>query len=327
MYTYRASELGGCIRRLVALRQGYEPMPPPPKFRTLFDSGKRWEEIAMRHLRERGFVVGNHPDLPVDEGQSLVYIRILEDVGVSGHPDTFVFDDEFTRYHRSNPVRGIEIKSMSQEQFDLFVAKGWERGDELMEKYKWQVSVYMLATGLEWQLLAINRDSDEEFPDTHSVYAELPFHGLGALTYTVLQVERLAADEGYAVMKCNKNDYPCPVYYLDCTGQQITDDEVVSRLIVDYDILNSRMKVDEKAMTAMKVSLGEALGTEKKIRVQEGTVSWTKARETKWLDETQMVEDGIDVESYRRSKRGAPYVRVYPKKDTAKGEDVSTDES
>lgn len=312
MFTYRSSELGGCIRRLVALRQGYEKMPPPQQFRELFAEGNRWETITVDHLLSRGFDIPMPEQMPfpVDEGQSYMYIRILEDVGVSGHVDGFIAPgtDDNDLDVSEVPWKILEIKSMSHNQFEDFVDKGWERGDVLMEKYKWQVSPYMIAADMELMFVGVDRDSDEANPSYHALYQEKPFYSLGDITRRVLEIERLA--EG-TLPDCDQANYPCPVYYLGCTHNSLDADEVISQLITDKLVVSDRMATDKKALAEINKLLGTELGDRKKVRVEEGTVSWTKGRETKYLDEAAMIDDGIDVESYKRTRKGEPYVKVY----------------
>lgn len=311
MYEYRASELGACQRRLVLQRQGYEQMPPPANFAEIFAEGNRWEEIVIEHMRSRGFHIGHHPSLDVDQGQSFVRIRILDDVYVTGHLDGCIWDDTSWL---TEGVKGrvLEIKSMAHDQFEDFVEKGIHRGDTLMEKYKWQVSPYMIAADMELMLVGVDKTSPPDDPHYHAVYLEEPPYSLGKIMQRVLRLELMAMD---TPPDCDVHNYPCPVYYMGCTDQQLDANEIVSQLIVDRKIISDRMSQDKTALGKINESLAAELGDQKNIKVEEGTVYWNSGRTTKFFDEEAMVKDGVDVEKYRREKKGDKFVQVRYRKD------------
>src|SRR4051794_19617083 len=47
---YRMSQLGSCLKSLVATRLGYDPLPVPEKMQVLFDEGTRLEDIVIQRL-------------------------------------------------------------------------------------------------------------------------------------------------------------------------------------------------------------------------------------------------------------------------------------
>lgn len=103
---------------------------------------------------------------------------------VFGHLDGVVNGDPFTP---SGP-RVLEVKSMSQDAFKQFQAKGWY-GDwpegSLPDRYRWQLSIYMLATGLEALLVCKNRNSGEIAK--HGI--EQPYYSLDQITERVAYIE------------------------------------------------------------------------------------------------------------------------------------------
>ena len=86
MYTYRASELGGCVKMLVAKRLGMKPNEKPPAaMQKIFDRGHRHETSCIATMVEGQWVV--------TEQQQEVLLPISGEVRVVGHLERLWFPE------------------------------------------------------------------------------------------------------------------------------------------------------------------------------------------------------------------------------------------
>jgi len=79
MIVYRASGLGYCTKRQVALRMEYEPMPVPEDMQIIFDAGHAAEEECVSLLLDNGREIFNQ--------QLEVVLQITDEIAVVGHID------------------------------------------------------------------------------------------------------------------------------------------------------------------------------------------------------------------------------------------------
>lgn len=234
---YRASALGGCTKQLVALRQGYEPAPTPPKMQVTFDKGHESEELV-------------HARMPLIARQSEAVLVVTSKINVVGHVDGV-----------SDTVD--EVKSQSQDEWDKFERTGWGDGP-LWARYEWQFSCYMLAFGLPLRLIRFNRATEEI---KTQVYFE-PWYSLAEVRSRVLKIESQAAG-GVLPVACDPLSYPCPVYYLhDDAAEFEYGDEAVDVLARQYKnakavekIAKDKAEVSKKALRAQGQKLKTAIGT------------------------------------------------------------------
>jgi hypothetical protein len=151
---YRASAVGGCIRALVAALTGYETNYYPSAHNILSlaaDEGNLHEGAVIDRLRDMGY--------RVDEQQSQVEYRVVKGIVIRGHSDGIIYPP------KARAPRILEVKTMSKVRY-----KNWKSFDTALDalrdpefaKYGVQITVYMLAHGIEKVVYAVkNRDSGE----------------------------------------------------------------------------------------------------------------------------------------------------------------------
>jgi hypothetical protein len=295
---YRASELGACSRRLIALRQGYDPSEPPEKFKGYFARGDHAEEVVKAHLRERGF--------EIDSEQSLVRISVSESVVVEGHIDGRIVDE----HTALRGQRVLEVKRMNHQSYTEFVARGWDADiNGLMAQYKWQVSAYMVATGLELQFTAIDGDTvDSDTPQYHSLYLEKPFYTELQIRTRVLMLE--AADA--VPDTCDRRSYPCPVWYV--TGCQretetVDADEEMIALVKATLSADAAYQKAKSTREELRGKVKEAMGDKKKVTTDVATVSMITPKRSE-LDREKLTEQLGDLNAYTKTTEGEPYPRI-----------------
>jgi hypothetical protein len=186
---YRASALGGCLKRLWASRMQYAPKPPPANMQKVFDEGTELEPIILKkvhdeydiklydHQKEIKFYVGDSVDKPVF---------------IVGHIDACD--------HNNVP---IDAKAFSQSTWDKF----YSQGIEAFPYYLWQGWAYAYGMNAPGFRLAIyNKDTEELRIETYY----LPDNPLDQFKLRIASVENLL---GFDPPSCD-NSYPCPFYYL-----------------------------------------------------------------------------------------------------------------
>ena len=145
---YRMSSSGNCPRALCAGRLGYESEPAPPWLEQAAEEGNWHEERIKAQLRKEGFEVFSE-QLEI----KLEYDNFI----LLGHIDGKVM--EGIEEHYSIGTMLLEIKSMSQFQFDRWMKQGFDGFSD----YAAQLTCYMAATGLDraWYIVK-NRSSGYE---------------------------------------------------------------------------------------------------------------------------------------------------------------------
>lgn len=322
---YRASALGGeCTRALVLSRLGYDERPPPPDMYRRFQEGHLHEEDVMRRMREEGWTIWDE--------QATVTLMVSGKIRVVGHIDgKGAIVGEGREHHVSLgniEPRIVEVKSQSKDEFAAFDAKGWESG--IFPKYKWQLSVYMLATGLPAVLVRKDRNSGQ----IKLEWVDEPFYDLRAIRSRVLSVEMLAAD-GIGPEECGPGTiYPCPFFYMPGHGAgskvaRTSKDGVVpvarrvlageeakklDRLARTHEMARSNEKVAKDAKDSARKALEAAGEGASGLDLDTGTrvTFWTQRQGPRRLS-TEMEErlraavmwlHGIDLDNYREQSVG-----------------------
>lgn len=197
--TYRASALGGgCTKALVMSRLGMDERPPPADMLARYQEGNLHEGAILNRMKEEGWTIWDE--------QATVTLMVSGRLRVVGHIDgkgaMKVSDTQM------GEARIVEVKTQSKDEFAKFDKDGWDGG--LWPSYKWQLSCYMLATGLPAVVVRKDRNSGT----IRMEWVDEPFYDLAAVRARVLSVEVLAAD-GIGPEECGPEKiYPCPFYYL-----------------------------------------------------------------------------------------------------------------
>jgi len=139
---YRMSEVGKCPRALSAQRLGYEPEPAPGWLDRAAEEGKWHEDRIVNELANENIQVLNRQMEVTLSYQLFNLVGHIDGIAIKDHnPDTQML---------------LEIKSMSQFEFDRWMKQGFEGFPE----YGAQLTCYMGATGLTDALYLVkNRSS------------------------------------------------------------------------------------------------------------------------------------------------------------------------
>jgi hypothetical protein len=211
---YRASDLGGCITRLAAARQGQEKVAPKGFQQQIFDAGNDAEEQFF----------ARHPEL-AHYRQLEVTLHITPRIAVMGHLDAY-----------EGGV--IEVKSQSGDEYAKWTWDAWTE-HPLWVKYSWQVSACMLATSdpqhpLPAVVWRVNREDGTESAEE----VKRPFWSLQDITERILEVEALAHSDK---LTCTTPDFFCAYPYLHVNGQEPVDDDELDKLVKVYISQNKQL--------------------------------------------------------------------------------------
>lgn len=204
MREYRASSLGYSLESLVAPFLGYEALPVPDWLQVKFDEGTRLEPIVIDRLRELIPCEISYQNIGGMDGLDGEEVRLEIIPGVAvvvGHIDGRI------KVTSNGPEKVLEIKSMNGKTWRDFFNNGIDSRDRLIEKYKWQISSYMLATGMPCMLVGWNKDTEE-----------IARHTVTEPPYTISDIaNRLYRVEGYiekGEIPDGCEDFPCRYAYL-----------------------------------------------------------------------------------------------------------------
>lgn len=280
MRVYRASSLGYSLEALVAGHLGFQAVDPPEYLQAAFDEGNRIEPLALDKYRAH-FINGF-----IDSEQKEVELEVIPGLAkVVGHLDGI--------HHFDNgPGRVLEVKSMNGRMWGQVQNNGFNAGG-IMEKYKWQISAYMLATGLEALMVFWNKDDGE----ISVLRVDEPFYSISDIANKLQQAEDHIST-GTIPDGCT--DYPCPYFYLHAEKDIQIDkaDEVLDGLLDSWLEADKKVKIYEKERDGLKASILEFVGTEGAAKVvgEQGvtvSVSWQEGgeviqkRQPKWVTKIQ----------------------------------------
>lgn len=182
----RASAVGGCVGAIARAAAGITGTGPPAKMLEVFGRGHVNEPRAVELLRSRGWWIEGDGD----DQEMVVFAR--GGIIVEAHPDGFVC-----------PTRGADRSHVVE-------IKTLKTGRALdVERYKWQVSVQMLATGLKG-LVVTSRVGEDELD---IVELDDPPYDAVAVVRRLADVWR-GVDEGF---ECDQVQWPCG-YWTDATA-------------------------------------------------------------------------------------------------------------
>jgi hypothetical protein len=300
MRTYRASSLGSCTRAQIALQLGMAEIGTSDKMQALYDRGNAHEVECLAAMEADGWHLESAwNDIARDDGQFYVELEVAGAV-ITGHLDGIACPDQ-SPYHR----RVLEIKS------PISWAK-WERAhktgdysDPLMNRYAWQISVYMVATGLEAVVACVEDGQVRTFG------IEVPPFSLEDIAIRVESMEvccRNPVDP--AQLLCDQVDFPCPVAYLHDRAE-VVEDEVLDGYLHKYAKYTLKKKQIEADLKAARDAIDAHLGIDDTRTTAAGTVTrYTTTRTT--YDTKAAIADGIDLTAYAKTSTSTS-VRVTPR--------------
>lgn len=281
LVVYRASALGGCIRALVAARQGYTPVSPDEKSLRVMGEGVLHEDHILASLeRSKGWEVGRR--------QEELELRIGTRLVVRCHPDGVA-----TGGALEAGGRVIEVKAMGRDVYTRWLKEGWGG----FRRYAWQMSIEMFVTGRLGIFAVKNRDTGEitvEMVDDPPV-------GLAEIKARVVKAEAAAARG--ELPACDPVSWLCSYRYLhEETGgngdaARAVEDVEVDALAGSYDVARARATQAEAMQKEARARLIEALGERDKVH----TTAWKVSRSTQKrsrLDKDKAAADGVDLSAY-----------------------------
>jgi hypothetical protein len=274
MYTYRASELGGCIKRNVAARRGEKPREVPAKTQAMFDRGNAHEEACLAVMNEQGWGIYDR--------QKTVTLPINDDCQVVGHLDGLVsLPEALDQFFVGEIKSPVSWNLFQQEQYSPFPSF-------LIDRYRWQLSVYMVCEEKEALLVTL----DDFHVRFHGI--ELPPYSKEEIVNRVLELEDQAR-EGLPKL-CSTREYPCPFWYLHEEEIGDGDDPFVGSLheaALSYDRFNRLAKQAKKELDLLM---------EDRDHYWNDQVRITKSRATRRsVDYKQMAQDyAIDLGAYTK---------------------------
>ena len=231
---YRASALGSCTRALAAARQELDRWTgdAPASIQKAYDAGNDAEEWMVGALRELG--------VNVKDQQREVVLALTPKLRIIGHLDGIAnLDDRDTL---------LEIKRQNDDEFkaDSITASMW------WYKYRYQLSSYMIATGLPATVYRV-RDDRQYVWETFTA----PPVSQQDLMARVMEVERMARGD-LATAECDRKDFPCPYWKVlhpgrgdDGVERYDVDDAELAAWIVHY----ARVKGDAAELVKVEKSL------------------------------------------------------------------------
>lgn len=308
LYIYRASSLGSCDKALIAARIGYEADESVYKrMSTIFDEGNLHEDAVVAKYRE----TNNEIVLQQHE----VNLKIMDGVIVQGHLDGVI--------HRGNwpgPLgRVLEIKSMGDGPFKEFKKHGMDTPG-LIQKYKWQISAYMLAMERPALLVCKSRNTGEII----ETLIDTPYYSYQDIKTRIVRLEAQART-GELPVKCSNPQFPCPFFYLheEDEPELILDTAIDAFVKVYKEAKSEEERAKAKGKLARERLLGLSHGNKVETPHSRITFYTTKTKKVDW---NRILEDhGIEKSDYETTKESDPIMRVTAKSPDTKAKGEETD--
>lgn len=313
-WSYRASALGHCAEALLAARQGFQGMAPPPKMQAVFDDGKRAEPHILARIAD-------------EHGWKLAVNQLVLDpltVGTQAIVEGSI--DAFGTHEFYGPA-GVEVKNVAQSTWDNWHRHHW--GDPLFAGYSWQLSVYWHAlngtffeqAGTVPILFGIHNKATGDIDLT--LISE-PLVPLARIVARVMEIE-IRARRGDTPI-CTTPRYPCPYWYLHPEDQATDLDPIVlakiDTLATEYKRATALAADADRLKTEAKAALLDLLPRDDNdkltsVRTDNFTVT-PQTRRSYGFDQNQLAADhpDIDMEKYKTVSESAPFVNVTPRKNT-----------
>lgn len=233
-WVFRASAFGNCMKSLVAIGMGHDPMDAPEVIRRAWAEGHRNEPIILNLLKTREIgqkdTVTGDPALEewriwepydievrglgvVSDGQLEVTMNVPGGAIVRGHTDGIgnvwkVKDDAGVTIPMGT-VAVLEGKAFAESSWETFRRHGMEK----FPYYAMQNSIYMHSTGLPLLFIIGVKDEEGVVQTIHTFFYTEPWYTIGQIKARSAKIRRLIG-EGDISDPCEFEMYPCPVYYI-----------------------------------------------------------------------------------------------------------------
>jgi hypothetical protein len=272
---YRASSLGGCSRMLVAHRLGYTPVGYEGPVNQVMAEGELHERDVVERMEKDGVWL-------VTCQQQTVSLPITSNVSVVGHIDGIATNRE------TGGGFLLEIKSMGKDQYEEWTRLQWETPG-LIQRYKWQLSAYMVSLSLPGLLAVKNRNNGTL---TLTTIPE-PFYSLSALKARIIRLEGFVARG--ELPPCDTPVFPCPFVYLHDTDEvELIDDTELDELARAYTEVQRKGSVVDVESKGLRDRIRKGVGERRKVETVGGTkVTVYEARSPRTVNYKMMEEDGV----------------------------------
>lgn len=273
----RASSLGACVKSQIADHLGYTPMPHSEHILGVMKEGQLHEDDVVATLTAEGHTITRQQE-EVNLGLSSSTVEqatFNREVAGSNPAGGTLVQGHIDGVVRLPDVLGdkvLEVKSMSHDVWKEFQAKGWEASG-LVQKYQWQLSAYMLATGLEGYLVAKNRNTGQLL----RFGVETPFHSLEEITERVAYIHDHVTS-GVLPEGC-PHDFFCQHKYLcerkaEESPPEVLHDPVLEGLLADYTTAQAQETTAKNRKKELREVLDGRIRQLNKASIGEFDVAW-----------------------------------------------------
>lgn len=269
------------MKAQIAKQLDYEPSEPPEQFELLFGEGNLHEAAVVERLIDDGYQIADR--------QMEVTINNGHGAQIMGHIDGKVLPPDHLRW------KVLEIKTVGQSTWDQFEKNRWDTPG-LWQKYKWQLSVYMICCDAEALVVIKNRNTGQ----LRFEGVELPFYTHMNILARLNEMESWVKESALP-LECDTVNYPCPFFYLHTEPEKndlANEEEINARGRVYLQAKSVAEEANDRLKQA-RASLIEALGDQTKVRTEQLAITYYDYSTTT-LDRKRMERDGINVEPYEK---------------------------
>jgi hypothetical protein len=143
---YRISGIGYCPRKLSAIMLGQQPDTERPKWLEQSAEEGKWHEARIKkELQSQGMTISSTAICDIcaraihEERNGTHLEREYPEFILQGHLDGIIVHDKHNTYFKDGSSKVLEIKSMSQYEFDRWMKGRWEA----FPQYADQLTAYM----------------------------------------------------------------------------------------------------------------------------------------------------------------------------------------
>lgn len=310
MRTYRASSLGSCTRAQIAVQLSMAELATSDRMEALYARGRDHEVECLAAMEADGWSLldpNAHDGIygaSTDADQFYVELEVAG-AKITGHLDGLgaLFGDH---------DRVVEVKSPQSFHKWETAHKTGDYTDPLMNRYAWQISVYMAATGLEAVVACVEDGQVRTFGIEVAPYSLDDITGRVQFMENAVEHQRLSPVH---MMACSQNDYPCPVAYLH-DRPEVIDDPILDQLLANYAADKQIKDRADQSLRETRDAIDTHLGLSDTLTTAAGTVTRVPASMvTDWkasylalVQATRMPPD-----AYQMKKPRAGYINVTPK--------------
>jgi len=299
-WIYRASGVGKlCERSLWLARTGHQPSPTPKTLQTAFVHSANGEDTVCA-MAEKEY------ELQIVDRQKVIDLPVTNLARVRGSIDG------------TADGRLIEIKCIRSEDW---AKRG--QGIDMYPGWREQVNLYMRGLDMREGILLMGRKDSDGVVDaisyTNFVYEPRIY---AKIRNKIFAVETAALDGD--PIDCAEEQWGCPYWQLH-EGTRVEVEEIsdpqANNLTTQIMKLQNQKKNVERQIADLKKQVdiwrdNHNIGAAVIIAGKGGRYKVTRIEPTKKVwDETKLDKDGINIDDYRMTIPGSPYLLITEDKD------------